>query len=57
MPNNLTLEANKIVYILISVILFLGGFILKDFLSNSKFCPTVKALHGNKTKYQRNWQR
>lgn len=36
MPNNLTLEANKIVYILISVILFLGGFILKDFLSNSK---------------------
>ena len=35
MPN-LTLDANKIVYALISVILFLGGFILKDQLSNSK---------------------
>ena len=35
MPN-LTLDANKIVYVLLSVIVFLGGFILKDFLSNNK---------------------
>lgn len=35
MPN-LNLDANKIIYALLSIIIFLGGFIVNGFVSNSK---------------------